>query len=90
MEPAIYTPSKPVPTEPVSFEEFIEWLDEDTHAEWVDGKVILKMPVSFKHQHGNRYIVKLLAKWVEDEHRTGYVYTAPLQVKLDLPDGTKR
>ncbi|MCS7208968.1 MAG: Uma2 family endonuclease [Fimbriimonadales bacterium] len=90
MEPATYTPSKPVPTEPVSFEQFIEWLDEDTHAEWVDGKVILKMPVSFKHQHENRYIVKLLAAWVEDQHQMGYVYTAPLQVKLTLPDGRQR
>lgn len=90
MKPAIYTPSKPVPTEPMSLEEFLEWLDEDTHAEWVDGKVILKMPVSVKHQHENRYLVKLLAEWVEDLHQMGYVYTAPLQVKLTLPSGEQR
>ncbi|MCX7925072.1 MAG: Uma2 family endonuclease [Fimbriimonadales bacterium] len=90
MEPAVYTPSKPVPTEPVSFEEFIEWLDEDTHAEWVDGKVILKMPVSVKHQDENRYLLKLLSAWLEDYHSFGEVYHPPLQVKLDLLSGARR
>ncbi|MFN7016075.1 MAG: Uma2 family endonuclease [Fimbriimonadales bacterium] len=90
METMTHAPSKPVPTEPMSFEQFIEWLDEDTHAEWVEGRVILKMPVSVKHQHENRYLLKLLAAWIEDYHQMGYVYTAPLQVKLTLPDGSQR
>lgn len=90
MEPAVYTPNKLVPAEPVSFEEFIEWLDEDTHAEWVDGKVILKMPVSVRHQDENRYLLKLLAAWIEDYHQLGRVYHPPLQVKLNLPDGRQR
>ncbi|MCS6924172.1 MAG: hypothetical protein NZM10_07345 [Fimbriimonadales bacterium] len=34
----------------VSFEELLKWLNEDTHAEWVDGEVVLKMPVSVRHQ----------------------------------------
>lgn len=32
---------KPIPTGRVTFEEFLEWCDEDTHAEWVDGQIIL-------------------------------------------------
>jgi len=90
MEQAVYTPSKPLPAEPISFEEFLEWLDEDTHAEWVDGQVILKMPVSVKHQDQNRYLLKLLAAWVEDYHTLGRVYHPPLQVKLELRSGAQR
>lgn len=89
MEPAIYTPSKPVPTEPVSFEQFLEWLDEDTHAEWVEGRVILKMPVSVKHLESSSILHAMLHAWI-DYHQLGKVYTAPLQVKLTLPDGSQR
>ena len=28
----------------MSYEAFLEWADEDTAAEWVDGKVILMSP----------------------------------------------
>jgi Uma2 family endonuclease len=38
------------PKQTVSFEEFLEMLDDETHAEWVDGEVIPKMPVSVRHQ----------------------------------------
>ena len=28
----------------MSYEEFLQWADEDVHAEWVDGEVIVHMP----------------------------------------------
>lgn len=34
------------PAGPVSFEQFLAWADEDTHAEWVDGRVVLMSPVN--------------------------------------------
>lgn len=82
-------PSKPVPTDPMSFEQFLEWLDEDTHAEWVEGRVILKMPVSVKHLESSSILHAMLRAWI-DYHQLGKVYTAPLQVKLTLPDGSQR
>lgn len=39
MEQAIYAETRTPPQGRVSSEEFLEWLDEDTHAEWVDGEV---------------------------------------------------
>ena len=39
-------PMKPLPTVPISFEEFLDWCDEDTRAEWVNGKVVLLSPES--------------------------------------------
>ena len=34
----------------MSYEEFLAWADEDTHAEWVNGEVIIFMPPLNPHQ----------------------------------------
>ena len=34
----------------MSFEEFLEWADEDTFAEWVDGEVLVMSSASDRHQ----------------------------------------
>ena len=34
----------------MAYEEFLDWADEDTHAEWVDGEVVFMSPVSDAHQ----------------------------------------
>ena len=34
----------------MTYEEWLAWADEDTHAEWVDGKVIEFMPGTDRHQ----------------------------------------
>lgn len=86
MQSAVYEPTKPVPQGKVSFEQFLEWRDEDTHAEWVDGEVILKMPVSVAHQKSNSFLHKLLSAWV-DYYQLGEVHHPPLLVKFTLPDG---
>lgn len=42
-------PCRPLPEGKITFEQFLDWLDEDTHAEWIDGKVHVMSPVSFQH-----------------------------------------
>src|SRR3954467_4194497 len=34
----------------ITFEEFLDWCDEDTLAEWVDGEVVLISPAAAAHQ----------------------------------------
>jgi hypothetical protein len=34
------TEFKTPPPGPVTFEEYLAWCDEDTHAEWVDGEIV--------------------------------------------------
>ena len=34
------------PAEKISYEEFLEWCDEDTLAEWVDGEIVMTSPAS--------------------------------------------
>ena len=33
----------------MTYEQFLNWMDEDTRAEWVDGQVILMSPASYVH-----------------------------------------
>jgi Uma2 family endonuclease len=55
MEQRTYAETQAVPKETLSFEEFLQRYDE-THAEWVNGKAIPKMPVSVIHQRLSRFL----------------------------------
>ena len=75
------------PTPKMTYEEFLEWYEEGTFAEWVDGEVILMSPVSKKHQLLAAFLAALLQHFVEAKH-LGLVLTAPFQMKLAIrPSG---
>lgn len=66
----------------VSFDEYIEWLDEDTRADWVDGEIILMAsPASIDHQNAGGFIYSVLRTYVE-EHNLGQVVFAPYVMKM--------
>ncbi len=65
----------------MTYEEFLDWADEDTLAEWVDGKVELMSPASTRHQQISRFLLRILAQWAED-HNAGEVLEAPFQMRL--------
>src|SRR5438045_8728124 len=44
----------------MSFEEFLDWADEDTFAEWVEGKVVYMSPVSWMHQNVAAFLLTLI------------------------------
>ena len=71
----------------MTYQEFLDWLDEDMHAEWVDGQVILMSPASRKHQSLVGFLLKLLSEFAA-EHDCGEVIPAPFQMKLPVrPSG---
>lgn len=49
----------------MSEEEFDRWCNEDTRAEFVDGKVSLMSPVALIHHDINRFLIKLLDLYLE-------------------------
>ena len=81
---------KPVKALPASFaaprrltyEEFLDWADEDTYAEWVDGKVERMSPASVVHQDISDFLSAIMRVSVEDLD-AGKVLTAPFQMKLE-------
>ena len=71
----------PAPSPRVTYEEFLDWADEDTLAEWVDGEVIMTSPASRRHQEIALFLTQLMSSFVE--HRgLGKVLPPPFQMKL--------
>ena len=74
------------PRRRMSYEDFLDWLDEDTHAEWVNGEVIMHSPVSLRHQKVGGLLLSIIKIFVED-HQLGQVSYDPFQMKIgpDFP-----
>ncbi|HXM35779.1 MAG TPA: Uma2 family endonuclease [Pyrinomonadaceae bacterium] len=76
--------SSPLPK--MTYEEFLAWYD-DSHAEWVDGEVILMSPASDSHQELAGFLYVLLRHFAE-AGQLGRVLIAPFQMKLSFrPSG---
>lgn len=65
----------------MTYEEFLDWLDEDTLAEWVDGTVEFMSPASTRHQQISGFLAALLRAYAED-YDAGQVFAAPFQMRL--------
>lgn len=67
--------------QPMTYEQFLAWSDEDTLAEWVNGEIVMTSPASKQHQELNSFLYKLFSSFVET-HDLGTVIQAPFQMKL--------
>lgn len=65
----------------MTYEEFLQWADEDTYAEWVDGEVILLMPPRGTHQDIAFFVAMLFKVYVELTAQ-GRVRPAPFETFL--------
>src|SRR4051812_6004723 len=75
-------PRRVPPKEKISFEEFLDWCDEDTWAEWVDGEVIMVSPASTQHQDIGSFLDKVLGIYVE-AHGLGKLLRAPFVMRVE-------
>jgi Uma2 family endonuclease len=71
----------PPPPAPVSWEDFLAWLDEGVHAEWVDGEIVEMPPTIDEHQWVLGFLYRLTMDFVE-ERELGAVYLAPFLMRL--------
>ncbi len=69
------------PTERMSFEEFMSWASETTHAEWVDGEVVRLSPASDPHQDLANFLLALFRHFVE-ARGAGWVRSNPFLMRL--------
>lgn len=77
------TPTTAAPRLWMTYEEFLAWADEDTHAEWVDGEVTVFMPAKRVHQIVQQFLLQVLGLFVQ-RHRLGVVLTAPFEMRARL------
>jgi Uma2 family endonuclease len=83
MATAVSELAKPTPIgEYVSFEQYIEWLDEDTRAEWVNGRIeIMASPAAINHQNIAIFLDRVLGVYIE-VHDLGQLIFAPYVMRL--------
>jgi Uma2 family endonuclease len=65
----------------MSYKAYLEWADENTHAEWVNGEVIVFMPAKFAHQVVVGFLYELLALFTR-LFNVGQIHIAPLGMRL--------
>ena len=68
------------PPGPLTYEEFLAWCDEDTWAEWVDGRIVMMTPVGDRHQDLARFLIGIVDVFVQWRN-LGVVRFAPFQMK---------
>ena len=73
---------------PMSYEEFLHAVDEDTHAEWVNGEAVIFMPPNIRHQEIVSFLVALLRIYVRF-FELGQILTAPCEMKVS-PESNAR
>jgi Uma2 family endonuclease len=71
----------------MTYQEFLEWANEDVHAEWVNGEVIVQIPPKASHQDIVRFLSGLLDLFIQFFH-LGKLRSAPFEMKLT--DGPAR
>ncbi len=80
LDPHADTPQNP-PETPLTFEQFLAWVEEDDYAEWVDGEVVFKGAERATHQDLLGFLAGALGSYVED-HDAGEFITSPYLMKL--------
>lgn len=55
---------KPLPNLEMSEEEFVDWCDDKTRAEWVDGKVVIMSPSSVEQDELNTWLASVLREFL--------------------------
>lgn len=65
----------------MSYEAFLAWVDEDRHAEWVNGEVIEFMPAKRVHQNCLQFLYELLALFIRLRN-LGEILVAPTEMRL--------
>jgi len=72
----------------MSYEQFLTELNEDAHAEWINGETIIFMPPNRKHQAVVSFLIALLRTFAEF-FQLGEVLAAPFEMKVS-PDSNGR
>jgi Uma2 family endonuclease len=49
----------------MTYEEFLDWLEDGVHAEWVDGEVVMMAPVGRQHVRLHLFLLRLLGEYLE-------------------------
>lgn len=80
---------KVLPDKKLTYEEFLNWCDEDTRAEWVDGEVVMASPASERHEDLRRFLEAVMGIFVE-QYDLGRVLGGVFLMRLAEPVNRSR
>jgi Uma2 family endonuclease len=87
-----YQPSTALPTQDqrlrMSYKEYLAWADEDVHAEWVDGEVIVQTTPKEPHQRVVAFLLSLMGLFIQ-LFTLGRLLPAPFEMRA-IPNGPAR
>lgn len=66
----------------LTWEEYLRFGEENTLAEWIDGRVIVLFSGSTKHQQIVGFLDRIIGFYIET-HNLGQIFTAPYAMKLN-------
>jgi Uma2 family endonuclease len=49
----------------MTYEEFLDWLEDGVHAEWVNGEVVMMAPVGRAHVQLHLFLLRLMGEYLE-------------------------
>src|SRR3954464_13951742 len=64
----------------MTYEQFLDWLDNGVHAEWVDGEVVMMAPIGEAHVRLHLFLLRLLGEFL-DYHPLGELRFDPFNMK---------
>jgi Uma2 family endonuclease len=73
---------------PMTYEEFLAYGEDTTHAEWVNGEAVVFMAATVTHQELSGFWSELLRRFTR-KHQLGKVLFAPAEMRVH-PDGSAR
>lgn len=73
----------------MSYEEFLTQIDENKHAEWVDGEAIIFMPPTMRHQRLVVFLATLLEMFIQ-QFRLGTLLVAPFEMKVTAESNSRK
>jgi Uma2 family endonuclease len=71
----------------MSYEQFLDWLGDSVHAEWVDGEVVMMAPGGEAHVRLHLFLLRLIGEYL-DYRPLGEIRFDPFNMKTS-PDLTR-
>jgi Uma2 family endonuclease len=65
----------------LTFEEFLDWCDSDTRAEWVNGRVVILSPDNVPHSRIARFLAQVLGIYVQ-KRDLGEIFVEGILMRL--------
>jgi len=66
---------------PMTYEEFLDWADEDTLAEWVNGEIVMASPANLDHQNIAGFLYEVMKAFAR-MRQLGVIIQPPFQMRL--------